>query len=48
MAGTALVIGFFTAIGWWSAGKITTIIDCPSVQIEQQVIKQEKRHDNRN
>lgn len=26
---TAFVVGFFTAIGWWSANKVTGAIDTP-------------------
>lgn len=26
---TAFVVGFFTAFGWWSANKITSVIDNP-------------------
>lgn len=27
MPATAFVLGFFTALGWWTASKFTTIID---------------------
>jgi len=40
MIETAFVIGFFTALGWWSAGKLTSAIDKqppqPPVIIQQQ------------
>ena len=41
MATTAFVIGFFTALGWWSAGKITKTIDTPPT-ITQQENQKEK------
>ncbi len=33
MVGIAFVVGFFTALGWWSANKLTKEID---KQIEPQ------------
>jgi hypothetical protein len=42
MAATAFVIGFFTAIGWWSAGKITTKVDEKPAAIIKQDKQQEK------
>ena len=43
MAATAFVVGFFTAFGWWSAGKITTVIDGRS---PIAIIQQEKEKGN--
>jgi hypothetical protein len=44
MAATAFVIGFFTAFGWWSAGKITSKIDQKPAVVIQQETKQEKEN----
>jgi hypothetical protein len=29
MIGTALILGFFSAIGFWTGGKVTKFIDAP-------------------
>jgi hypothetical protein len=31
MIATALIVGFFTAIGWWGGTKVTSAIDQPQV-----------------
>ena len=39
MIGNAFIIGFFTALGWFSAQKIVAAVDTsikPMVQIEQK------------
>ena len=44
MAATAFVIGFFTAMGWWSANRIiATAVESPPAIIKQQ--QQEKQND---
>jgi hypothetical protein len=37
MAATAFVLGFFTALGWWTASKVTKVIDSqpPAIVIQQ-------------
>ena len=42
MAATAFVLGFFTAIGWWTANKITKEVD---KHIEPTTITQEVKKD---
>ncbi len=38
MAATAFVLGFFTALGWWTASKVTKIIDNqPAIVIQQNI-----------
>lgn len=39
MAGSAFLVGFFTALGWFSAQKLVTTVDTtikPVVQLEQK------------
>jgi hypothetical protein len=36
MAVTAFVLGFFTALGWWTASKITKAVDNPPAIVIQQ------------
>jgi hypothetical protein len=40
MAATAFIVGFFTAFGFWTAGKITKevdkIIDPPKIEQKQE------------
>jgi hypothetical protein len=41
MAATAFLVGFFTAMGWWSAHQvINTVVESPPAMIKQQ---QEKK-----
>ena len=47
MAATAFVIGFFTAIGWWSAGKITSRVDEKPAMVIKQT-NQDKKEDKKN
>ena len=44
MIGSALVVGFFTAIGWFSAQKLMTNVTEPKppIQIEQNINKEKK------
>jgi hypothetical protein len=39
MAATAFILGFFTALGWWTADRITDKID---KQLERSVIEQKE------
>lgn len=50
MASTAFVVGFFTAMGWWSAHKLLSFADKPAVVQEQRIviIKEEKKDVNGN
>lgn len=44
MVVTAFVLGFFTAIGWWSAGKITNSID-KHVSAEKVIVVEKKKEE---
>jgi hypothetical protein len=39
MAATAFILGFFTALGWWTADRITSEID---KQLERPAIEQKE------
>jgi hypothetical protein len=43
MAATAFVIGFFTALGWWTANKAVATVESPPAIIKQN--KEEKKND---
>lgn len=45
MIGTAFVVGFFTALGWWSAGHVTQSID---KQLSPPAIEQQEEKENTN
>jgi hypothetical protein len=34
VAATAFVLGFFTALGWWSANKVITTVESPPAIIK--------------
>ncbi len=49
MATTAFVVGFFTAMGWWSANKfIQIVIEKPVITIEQKNIEKGNKDDGTN
>ena len=51
MIETAFILGFFTAMGWWSAGKVTKqvdkLIDPPAI-VEKQEKQKEEENGRRN
>jgi len=47
MASTAFVVGFFTALGWWSANKLIVLVDKP-IEKQEQKIKEGTKDVNRN
>ena len=48
MATTAFIVGFFTALGWWSAHKVLTLVDKPEIKQEQKIQKEGTKDVNRN
>lgn len=46
MIATAIVIGFFSAVGWWSGNKVTGAIDAAFVVTTVQCATNEVRNAN--
>lgn len=44
----AFLIGFFTALGWWSAGKVTGEIDKNIQKPKTEIIQQKEKNDRDN
>lgn len=44
MPTTAFVIGFFTALGWWTANKVTALVDNKPLTPPPEIGQLEKKN----